>query len=60
MWNNNLRITLDNMSMFIDMNHLTIDRSRDQGCGVFKLILFHITIDNFIIVSSVFFAEYLE
>ena len=33
MWNNDLRMILDNMSMFIDMNHLTIDRSRDQGCG---------------------------
>ena len=37
MWNNDLRMILDNMSMFIDMNYLTIERSRIQGCGVFDL-----------------------
>ena len=52
MWNNNLRMILDNMSMFTDMNYLKIE--------IFQPIFFHITIDNFIIVSSVFFAEYLE
>ena len=30
MWNNDLRMILDNMSMFIDMNYLRIERSRYQ------------------------------
>ena len=37
MWNNDLRMILDNMSMFIDMNYLRIERSRYKGCGVFDL-----------------------
>ena len=54
MWSNNFRMILDNMRTFIGMNYLTIEISRYRSIPT---IFLHSTIDNFIVVSSIFFCR---